>query len=158
MDQQLILKIVFITLAVWSAIFLLSVLGSYFKWKETKNIISRLQPNQTALFSGFQAKTAIGHKHGLSRLFSVKTALQFTPNELYFLPQKYSVFLGSSVLPISLNKRLFNYSIDQSIPTQITFKWEEEMSSQIRKIMIEVKNDKIALDELRSYINHWELH
>ncbi len=159
--MELILKIIGITLLTWVLIFFISLIGSYFKWKKTLELKEKFRNKQPKIFKDLKVKsvsyTGINRKLNVnSRLYSIKSDMFVTSNEIYFLPQKYSVLIGSSALPINFNKRLYKYSIHKRSENQIHFKWEDEVSDNVRIVEILITKEVGFIDEIESFLREWE--
>jgi len=83
--------------------------------------------------------------------------LIFTNNEIHFLPNKYSIFLGFNSIPTELNKRLYIYSVKRIAPNQIFLTWEKEIYEN-KSLIFEanIMKDKDSIDRLYSFIKDWE--
>ena len=83
--------------------------------------------------------------------------LIFTNNEIHFLPNKYSFFLGFSSIPTELNRRLYPYSIQKISPNEIYVTWEKDIFGDKQLIFkAHIIKDKDSIDKLYSHIKNWE--
>lgn len=133
----------------------------FIKWNKAKSLRKEISPKAIKTFKDYRFKAISISSGGFVgrytfSLFTSEIDLLFTKNEIHFLPNKFSVFLYSSLLPFDVNRRLDDmeiYAESEKVKfffSSRTFEHGESQNS------VAISADRMKIGELVSFINEWQ--
>lgn len=137
------------------------IIWSVIKWRKSVLHIRKLNDRKIKEFKNLRITSfsyngeSIGSKISMG-IYPIKSQIIFTENELYFLPQNYSLFLGMSEIPRSFNKNLDSNSNKRILKKELLIKFENKEIRFKRKIIeISLTGNQLKIDEFENYLNDW---
>lgn len=157
--QELIVKILLISLLIYGLIFILHLFGYLNRWKRMSEIRKAINKKTIKSFSDigvrkFKIKSEVGtileFKSGIDENSNLELA--FTTNQVYFLHKKLDLFkFFGKKIPIAFNKRLHEYSMEEiNNEFDLKFKSEKNISYIVR-----FGGDQMKLSEFKTFFDEW---
>lgn len=155
MDERVIFLIIGLILTITFLIFFILK-----KYLEMISIRNELKTEKANVFRIVKI-TSFSYNHEKASKFSIgiypiKSDVIFTQTAMFFLPQKFSLFLALTEMPRKFNKNLDEFIMVNHNSNELTFKFENKEAFLKRKIIeISVKGNYEILGEINNYFADW---